>query len=96
MPTFLNAISDNAETIFLENLSPRNAETKIEEKLEDLLRPETKSITLTIHAGRGKAGGKMKPNIRDMLTRYEYFCFVRCNLSNSFRCQLQSPSIHHQ
>lgn len=95
-PQFLNAIGDDEESISLENLNPRNGETKIEEKLEKLLKPETKSITLTIHAGRGKAGGKMKVNVRDMLVRYEYFCFACCNRSNSFQCQLQSLSIHHQ
>jgi len=94
-PQFLNAIGDDDESISLENLGPRNGETKIEEKLEELLKPEAKSITLKIHAGRGKAGGKMKVNVRDMLVRYEYFYFARCNLSNTFQRQLQSPTIHH-
>jgi hypothetical protein len=74
MPFFLNALGDDDKSIYLENLTPRNAETKIEEKLEQLLKPETKSITLMIHAGRGKPGAKIKINVRNMLIRYEYFC----------------------
>ncbi|KIM45420.1 hypothetical protein M413DRAFT_442098 [Hebeloma cylindrosporum] len=83
-PRFLdvNHAGDDDNSISLENLTPRNAETKIEEKLEALLKPETKSIVLTIHAGRGKSGAKVKTNVRDTLTRYNLIPYTTNDRSN--------------
>ena len=53
----------------LENMTANNAKTKVQERLENLLSPDTKSLSLTINSGRGQPGKKVKEAVTAILDK---------------------------
>ncbi|KAF8971119.1 hypothetical protein BDZ97DRAFT_1787836 [Flammula alnicola] len=74
---FLDDQFDTGDSIALEGAGLRGAETKIEEKLEELLSPETDSIKLTINVAKGQPGKKQKQNVTGVLDRYKLLGYTR-------------------
>ncbi|KAF4621186.1 hypothetical protein D9613_000264 [Agrocybe pediades] len=63
--------NDTEDITSLEKLQPRDAETKIEEKMESLLLgPDIKSLHFQLKIANGNPGKKIIPNVTETLDRY--------------------------
>lgn len=57
----------------LENMAPANAKTRVQERLEKLMSPEARSLSLTINSGKAQAGKKVKEAVTAILDKYVSF-----------------------
>jgi len=67
-------LDDSMNSKTLENMSANNAKVKVQERLEKLISPEAKSLSLTINAGKGNPGRKVKEAVTAILDQYDSFC----------------------
>jgi len=67
-------IRDGDDTVSLEGVHPKTSEKKIEEKLEELLSPDAKSLFVKIVVAKKPSDAKkQKTNVVFLLDKYVWF-----------------------
>jgi len=92
-PRFLNGDNDSLDLISMDTLKRRDTETKLEEKLEELLTPGKKSLNLQIKVSTGIVGKKQKANVNETLQRYGLFDYTTTDKRNSRHLTIDIPEV---
>jgi len=69
-PPVALGLDDSLKSETLENMAAGTAKNKVQERLENLLSPEAKSLSMTINCGPGKPGKKVKEAVTTILDKY--------------------------
>jgi hypothetical protein len=79
--------TDAQDSISYGTLGPKDTGLKTEEKLEELMRPGVKTLTVTFNAGKKGPGGKQKAKLIEILEGYVMLDILIQNLNNSLQLQ---------